>query len=144
MSRYLLVDAKILPDFFEKVLDVRLKLKDFPESSISQLCTEAGISRSTYYKYKDYIFDSALESNDRKAEIQLILNHKQGVLKDVLDMIAQCGGNILTIHQSAPISGLATLSLQMDISNINCDIADLIKRLTSIRNVRKAKMLSIE
>ena len=144
MSRYLLVDAKVLPDFFEKVLDVRLRLKDFPEASISQLCAQAGISRSTYYKYKDYIFDSALESNDRKAEIQLILNHKQGVLKEVLDAIAQCSGNILTIHQSSPIAGVATLSIQLDISKIDCDIADLIKKLAVIRNVRKAKMLSIE
>lgn len=144
MGKYLIVDSAVLPDYFEKVLEVRNKARVSPETSISSLCEEAGISRSTYYKYRDHIYDSTDETAGRKAEFQLVLNHKQGVLKEVMETISKHNGNVLTIHQSSPINNTATLTLQVDVSVLSIEIPELIRELSEIKNVRKARMVSVE
>ena len=55
-GKYLIVDKSILPDYFEKVIEVRNLLRDGKFQNVSEAVKEVGISRSTYYKYKDFIF----------------------------------------------------------------------------------------
>ena len=43
------------------------------------------------------------------------MDDEPGILSVVLQTIARFHGNILTIHQSIPINGVATLTLSVDI-----------------------------
>ena len=58
-SRYLIVDKKILPEYFEKVVEASRLLAEGEAPDISEAVRKVGISRSTYYKYKDYVMNSA-------------------------------------------------------------------------------------
>jgi len=84
---------------------------------VSQAVKQVGISRSTYYKYKDYIFEPSDMSEGRKAVFSLILNHEPGVLSSILSIISRAGASVLTITQSLPIHGKASVTLSLDISS---------------------------
>ena len=56
--RFLLVDSSALPDVFLKVLQAKELLASGSVSNISTTARQAGISRSAFYKYKDYVFDA--------------------------------------------------------------------------------------
>ena len=53
---YLIVHEKVLPDYFEKVVAARELLRRGKIREVSEAARTVGISRSTYYKYKDYVF----------------------------------------------------------------------------------------
>ena len=46
-GKYLIVDKSILPDYFEKVIEVRNILRDGKYQNVSDSVKEVGISRST-------------------------------------------------------------------------------------------------
>ena len=52
---YLIVSKKILPEYYSKVVEARILLESSQCKSVSDAVKRVGISRSTYYKYKDYI-----------------------------------------------------------------------------------------
>ncbi|HAQ39909.1 MAG TPA: hypothetical protein DCM73_03110, partial [Clostridiales bacterium] len=103
-----------------------------------------GISRSTYYKYKDYVFSPSENSIGRKAVISMMLRHEKGVLSSVLNYMSVENANILTINQSIPINGKASVNLSLDISDINKSIDDIIAELKKVKGVSGVKLLSIE
>ena len=61
-SNYLIVDRRILPDYYEKVVQARDMLREGRVKEVSEAVKLVGISRSTYYKYKDYIFAPSNET----------------------------------------------------------------------------------
>ncbi|MEG0833774.1 MAG: hypothetical protein RSG78_07120, partial [Oscillospiraceae bacterium] len=102
-----------------------------------------GISRSTYYKYKDFIFTPDSDTAGRMAVLSLMLNHEQGVLSEVLAALSAEGANILTIMQNLPINGLANVVISADISHVAKPLEDLVKRLGMVRGASKAKLVSV-
>ena len=54
LDNYLIIHKSILPEYYEKVLEARHLLEEGKAKDVSQAVKEVGISRSTYYKYKDY------------------------------------------------------------------------------------------
>ena len=50
-SNYLIVDRRILPDYYEKVVQARDMLREGRVKEVSEAVKLVGISRSTYYKY---------------------------------------------------------------------------------------------
>ena len=105
-NKYLLVDKRILPPYFEKVIEARELLAGGTTKDVSKAVKMVGISRSTYYKYKDYVFDTNSALDGRKAIISFSLSHKPGILSKVLTMLSENGANILTITQNLPINAV--------------------------------------
>ena len=54
-NEYYIVHKSILPTYFDQVIKTREQINN-KKISVSDACKANGISRSTYYKYKDYIF----------------------------------------------------------------------------------------
>ena len=54
-SNFLIINKKILPDIFEKVVEAKELLKRGKVKSITEAVKEVGISRSAFYKYRDYV-----------------------------------------------------------------------------------------
>ena len=77
---FLLVDAKVLPDVFLKVVDAKMLLAQGKAKSSSQAAQMAGISRSAFYKYKDaiYLYDERMSENI--TTLYLTLEDRPGVL----------------------------------------------------------------
>ena len=114
LDNYLIIHKSILPEYYEKVVAARRLLEEGRVREISQAVKEVGISRSTYYKYKDYILEPSEMAGGRKAVLSLMLSHEPGVLSAVLARISEQGGSVLTITQSLPIRGKASVTITLE------------------------------
>ena len=142
--QYLIVDKRILPDYYEKVLAAQELLRTGAVKEVSEAARQVGISRSTYYKYKDYLFTPNPATECHKAVISLILVHEPGVLSQLINTIAELGGNILTITQSLPIGGNASVLLTLDISCMTLSPHDMVERFSQLRGTSNVKLQAIE
>ena len=143
-SKYLLVDKKILPSYYEKVIEARTLLSSGKIKDVSEAARAVGISRSTYYKYKDFIFTTNSATEGRKAVISFTLSHKPGILSEVLGKLSDEGANILTITQNLPINSKAHVVLSLDVSSLKTEIEVFIKEINAIDKVSGTKLVSIE
>ena len=144
LENYLIVHKSILPDYFEKVLDVKRLVENGQAKDVSQAVKMAGISRSTYYKYKDFIMKPSDMSEGRKAVITVKLSHEPGVLSSLLTKISEAGGSVLTISQSLPVNNKAEVLISLDISGMEGSLDALIDDLAKTSGVEKPKLAAIE
>ena len=124
-SDYLIVSKKILPDYYEKVLEARRLLDSGAAEDVSSAVRQAGISRSTYYKYKDAIYTPESADTGRKAVISMLLSHQ-------------------IISQSMPIHGTANVVMTLDIAQLSGSLENAIAALGAMRGVENAMLVSIE
>ena len=103
-----------------------------------------GISRSSFYKYKDDIQPFHEQAKGRTVTFILQMDDKPGILSDILRTVADFRGNILTIHQSIPISGIATLTLSVEILPEAGDAEDMVDQMTQQEGVHDLKILGRE
>lgn len=139
-NEYLLVHKSILPDYYEQVIKCR-ELVEGKNLSTSEACKICNISRSTYYKYKDYIF----ELDENKGDILVLscrLLDKQGVLSNVLNTLSKYNCNIITINQNAPINNVAQTIITINIKEINCDITNIINEINNLEGVKLVEILA--
>ena len=143
-QNFLLVDKSILPDYYEKVIKARALLSSGKIKDVSEAVKMVGISRSTYYKYKDYIYVPGDDPECRKAVISFTLPHRAGSLSEVLGILSESGANILTITQNPPIHSHAHVVVSLDISRLSLDADALIAKISAIDGVFGAKVISIK
>lgn len=141
---FLVIDKKVLPEVFEKVMYTKKLLNEGKVKGVTEAAKVSGISRSVYYKYKDYVFEFSEMSNGRKATFNMIVKHEKGVLSNILNHISEEGGNILTIDQGIPINNSANLSLTIDISTMEKEVKTLLKELAEITYVDKVEFIAME
>ena len=142
--KYLLVDASILPDYYEKVIEAKILLSSGKETNVSEVVKTVGISRSTFYKYKDYVFALENGAEHRKAIISFMLSHKAGLLGEVLRVLSEHGANIQTRSQNMPIHEIAHVTISLELSPDHPDAEDFIPLLGSLEGVSGAKLISLE
>lgn len=143
-KEFLIVSKEILPDYYDKVIEARNLLSEGKIKGVSEAVKMVGISRSTYYKYKDFVFTPSENSMGRKALISVMLAHKKGALSEVLNYISSVNGNILTINQNIPINDVASVIISMDISETTITIEEIIVALKKFDFVKSAKLVAME
>lgn len=144
LENYLIIHKSILPEYYEKVLAVRHLMESGRVRDVSQAVKEVGISRSTYYKYKDYILEPSEMAGGRKAVLSMMLAHEPGVLSALLSCISEAGASVLTITQSLPIHDRASVTISLDVSSMSCELSGLIGLVNNTPGVEQAKLLAIE
>ena len=72
------------------------------------------------------------------------MDDEPGLLSDVLKIIADFRGNILTIHQSIPINGVASLSITVQILETTGDISAMIEEMENQKGMHHVKILAKE
>jgi len=144
LGEYLIIEKSVLPDYFLKVVEVRRRLESGQCQQVSAACEEAGISRSTYYKYKDKVIEPSRMATGRKAVILLMLNHESGVLSKVLNRLSTFNTNILTITQSLPIHDRASVTISMDISEMSAPLEKMLHELDASLGVDSVKLVAVE
>ena len=143
-SQLLVIDKKVLPEVFEKVINAKKLLKEGKVKEVTEATKQAGISRSVYYKYKDYVFEFAETSQGRKIIFNMTVTHKQGVLSKVLNLLSKYNGNILTIDQGIPINNSAHVSITMDISSDKKEIKEILDEIAEVDGVEKVEFIAME
>ena len=144
LENFLIIDRHVLPDYFEKVVQARALLESGKVREVSEAVKEVGISRSTYYKYKDYILEPSEMAGGRKAVLSMMLAHEPGVLSALLSCISEAGASVLTITQSLPIHNRASVTLSIDVSSMSCELTQLLALMEQTPGVDKAKLLAVE
>ncbi len=140
---YFIVHRELLPDYIDKVIYAGRLLNEGNAKTISEAVKKAGISRSTYYKYKDKVFASTMD-NAKKCIFSFALSHEKGRLSSVLGVIAEFNGNILTIHQNIPIHNIAHLTISLDIANMLEDVTKLLEAISAIEGVGNARLIAMD
>ncbi|MBO4393155.1 MAG: ACT domain-containing protein [Spirochaetales bacterium] len=144
LENYLIVHKSILPEYYETVLKAKHLLEEGKAKNVMQATKMVGISRSTYYKYKDYILEPIRISDGRKAVISMLLSHETGILSHMLSKISEAGASILTITQSLPVHGNASVTITLDISGMPSTITSLLNEIGDCQGVENAKLIAID
>lgn len=143
-ERFYVVGESVLPEVFKKVLEVKENLISGKAKDISESVKQVGISRSTFYKYKDHVFPMPEGMHGKKITLVVLLSHEAGALSKVLDCIAFNRGNVITISQDIPINMAANVTITLDVSNLRRDVKHLVNTLRALPNIISVKVLAME
>ena len=137
--KYYVVKQKALPEVLLKVAEANRLIENI---SIADATEKVGISRSSYYKYKDDIFPFRDNSKGKTITFVLSMEDEPGLLSVVLNKVAEFKANILTIHQTIPVNGIASLTLSVEILPTTGDASMMIEEIEQLGGVRYLKILS--
>lgn len=143
-KRYYVVKEQAVPEVLLKVVEAKKLLDTGKAHTINDAAELAGISRSSFYKYKEDIFEFHENSQGTTITLSLQMEDEPGLLSDVLKIIAQFGANILTIHQSIPINGMASLSLSIQVLSSTGNVSEMLEVMEAQKGVRNVKILAKE
>lgn len=141
---YYVVRRKAVPEVLLKVVEAKRLVESGRVASVQEAVDEIGISRSSFYKYKDDIFPFHEEARGKTITFIIQMDDEPGLLSVVLQTIAHFHGNILTIHQSIPINGIATLTLSVDILPGEGDAEAMVEEIESREGIHYLKILGRE
>ena len=143
-KKYFVVRERAVPEVLLKVVQAKKLLDSEKVSTVQEAAEQTGISRSSFYKYKDDIFPFHEETRGKTITFIIQMDDEPGILSVVLQTIAHVHGNILTINQSIPINGIATLTLSVDILPGEGDAEAMIEEIESQEGIHYLKILGRE
>ena len=135
---------KAVPEVLLKVAQAKQLLDSGRAASVAEAVQTVGISRSSFYKYKDDIFPYHENARGKTITIVIQLDDEPGLLSVVLKKIAEFHANILTIHQSIPVNGIASLSLSIDVFPATGNVENMKDSIESLRGIHYAKIIARE
>ena len=124
-TSYFVLKEKAVPDVLLRVVEAKRLLESEKVASVQEAAERVGISRSSFYKYKDDIFPFHENSKGKTITMVLQMDDEPGLLSVVLRTVAEYHANILTIHQSIPVNGIASLTLSVDVLPETGDVATM-------------------
>ena len=140
-SKYYLVREEILPEAIKKTIKVKELLKKGEVRTINEAVEMLNLSRSAYYKYKDYVFPFYEASKEKIVTLALLLEHRSGVLSNVLKVLANEHGSVLTINQGIPLQGVANATLSIETMELAVDLEALLDKIRVIEGVKRLEVL---
>ena len=143
-TKYFVVKQKAIPEVLLKVVEAKRLLESEKVLTIQEAVDAVGISRSSFYKYKDDIFPFHDNSQGTTITLTFQMDDEPGILSDVLKIIAEYRANILTIHQSIPINGKGLLTVSVDIEDSETDVSAMIQDVEKIEDVSYVKVIAME
>ena len=143
-SEYYVVKQKAVPEVLLKVVEAKKLLESGKAATIQDAVEKVDISRSSFYKYKDDIFPFHDNTQGTTITLSLSIDDEPGLLSDLLKVIADFGANILTIHQSIPINGVASLSISVQVLSTTSDVSRMLDAMEEEKGVRNVKILARE
>jgi chorismate mutase len=134
---FVLVRLDTLPEAMQKTLEVKRMLSAGEVGNVQEAVKRVGLSRSSFYKYKDHVFPFNAMVKEKIITLSLTLADMAGVLSSVLVFLAQARANILTIHQTIPLQGEANVSMSIDTSQVEA-FEEVLAGLRELSGVRRA------
>lgn len=142
-SSYILVNAEIAPEVFVKVVDAKNRLSAGKCKTTNEALSQAKLSRSAFYKYKNHVFAYDEIKNETMATLSFTLDDVAGVLSDILIVLASCGASIMTINQTVPINGIANVTITLRMKQMEKDLRVLVQDFLKLDGVNKADILAM-
>ena len=142
LPKYYIVEAKALPEVFLKVAEAKWLLETGEVNTVNEAAKATGISRSAFYKYRDAIAPFQNMMAGRILTFQFLLRDVTGLLSSILTICAQSGANILTINQSIPTNGCASVTISAETTNMTEGVEEMVRALSVTTGVLKAEILA--
>ncbi|MCD8379049.1 MAG: ACT domain-containing protein [Lachnospiraceae bacterium] len=143
-TEYYVIRRRAVPDVLLKVVEANRLVKSGQVSSVQEAVDQMGISRSSFYKYRDDIIPFHDNAQGTTITLSLQINDVPGLLSQVLQIIAQSNVNILTIHQSIPINGVASLSISVQVLMASGDTSAMVQALEALEGVGSVEIIGKE
>lgn len=143
-NKYYIVDKSLLPSYYEKVSKAKELIDDGTASDVSEAVNIVGISRSTFYKYKDLIKDISPVSMGRRAIISMMMRHSAGTLSSVLSIISTHGYSVWTITQNPPVDAKANVVITLELGEDAEDLNGLIQEISRLQGLSRVQLLGMD
>lgn len=140
-ERFYLIRSDILPESIAKTIEAKKLLESGEADTVNDAVERVGLSRSAFYKYKDGIFPFNAMMSEKIMTITFSLEHVSGYLSKVLTYVADQGGNVLSINQTIPLQGIATVSMSVDMAQLRVSSTEFLDGLQMVPGVRKAMIV---
>ena len=142
LPKYYIVEATALPEVFLKVAEAKWMLETGEAKTVGEATRATDISRSAFYKYRDAISPFQNLMAGRILTFQFLLRDVTGLLSSILSIFAQFGANILTINQTIPTGGCASVTISAETLAMEQSAEALLRTLRQMNGVVKAEILA--
>ena len=143
-TKYYVVKKKAVPEVLIKVVETKRLLATRRGMTIQEATEEIGISRSSFYKYKDDILPFSDNTRGKTVTLVTQMIDEPGLLSDLLHIVADYRANILTIHQTIPVNGSATVTLSVEVLSDTGNVAGMVEEIEHLKGVQNVKILGVE
>ncbi|MCI9162988.1 ACT domain-containing protein [Clostridiaceae bacterium] len=143
-TKYFVVKQRAVPEVLLKVVEAKKLLESEQVMTVQEAAERVGISRSSFYKYKDDILPFYDNTKGKTVTFVMQMDDRQGLLSDLLHVVAVYRANILTIHQSIPVNGVATLTLSVEIKADTGNVSRMVEEMEEQQGIHYVKILARE
>lgn len=140
--KYYIIDATALPDVFHRVAEAKHLLDTGEAATVGEATDRAQISRSAFYKYRDAIQPFQNLMAGRIITFQISMHDQPGILSSLLTIFAQWHANILTINQTIPTNGVATVTISAETNRMRITLEEFLRHLDAMDGVLRAEILA--
>ena len=143
-KRYYVVNERALPEVLQKVVEAKRLLDSDRSMTVQEATERVGLSRSSFYKYKDDILPLSDNTKGKTVTLVTQMNHEPGLLSDLLHVVATYRANILTIHQTIPVNGVATVTLSVEVLPDTGNVARMMEEIEELTGIYDIRILGVE
>lgn len=143
-TTYFVLKEKAVPEVLRKVVEAKRLIESGRCISVQEATDRVGISRSSFYKYKEDIFPFHDNVKGKTITMVIQLEDEPGILSEILQTVARYHANILTIHQSIPVNGIASLTLSVDVLPETGDVSEMVEVMEKTQGIQYVKILAME
>jgi chorismate mutase len=140
-EQFYLVREDMLPEAMLKTVEAKRLLDNGKQAKINEVVKQVNLSRSAFYKYKDGIFPFHTMVKEKIITLSIHLEDQSGALSKLLSTVAESGANVLTINQTIPLQGRATITLTIETAAMDIEITVLLNKLEEIEPVVKVEVI---
>ncbi|MCR6110251.1 ACT domain-containing protein [Bacillus sp. A301a_S52] len=140
-EQFYLVREDMLPEAMLKTVEAKRLLDNGKQAKINEVVKQVNLSRSAFYKYKDGIFPFHTMVKEKIITLSIHLEDQSGALSKLLSTVAGSGANVLTINQTIPLQGRATITLTIETAAMDIEITVLLNKLEEIEPVVKVEVI---
>ena len=140
---HIIIDYNIAPDVFKRVITAKKLLASGRCKSVNEALEQTKLSRTAFYKYKNYIFARDEVQSGAIATLAFTLDDVTGILSDILKVLANGNMSVLTINQNIPVNGVANITISLRINDVSASVDDMIVKLRKIDGVNKVSLLAM-
>lgn len=143
-TKYFVLNQKAVPEVLLKVVEAKKLIDSERAITVQEAAERVGISRSSFYKYKDDIFPFYDNAKGKTITLMLQVDDEQGLLSDILHIVAVYKANILTIHQSIPVNNVASLTLSVEVRQDTGNISHMVEEMEANKKIHYVKIIARE
>ena len=108
---------------------------------INDAVAKVGLSRSTFYKYRDSVIPFHSLVKEKMITLFIHLQDRSGALSKVLHTVAERGCNVLTINQTIPLQGRANVTLTIETGAMSVELSELMEHLEAVDAVERVEVI---